>query len=163
MLKMMGRVKNKSIRLIGSMLSKGISLKKMTLCIALGITLGIFPVLGMTTLLCTLAAFVFRLNLPAIQLVNYMVYPVQIALLAPFYTAGSWIFSQEGLRISGENLLTMIQNDFWGSMTSLWNLTLHAIFTWTVICPFLLVGLYVTLKPAISAVSTYYKRRPHNQ
>ena len=92
----------------------------------------------------------------------YGVAPVPEAL-APFYTAGSWIFSQEGLRISGENLLTMIQNDFWGSMTSLWNLTLHAIFTWTVICPFLLVGLYVTLKPAISAVSTYYKRRPHNQ
>ncbi|MBW2468040.1 MAG: DUF2062 domain-containing protein, partial [Deltaproteobacteria bacterium] len=125
----------------------------------LGITLGIFPVLGMTTLLCTLAALAFRLNLPAIQLVNYMVYPVQLALLVPFYSAGSWLFDQQGLRISGENLLAMIQNDFWGSMTSLWNLTLYAIFTWTVICPILLVVLYLSLKPAVSAINSYRRQR----
>jgi hypothetical protein len=141
------------------MLKEGMSLKKITLCITLGITLGIFPVLGMTTLLCTLAALAFRLNLPAIQLVNYMVYPVQLALLVPFYSAGSWLFDQQGLRISGENLLAMIQNDFWGSMTSLWNLTLYAIFTWTVICPILLVVLYLSLKPAVSAINSYRRQR----
>jgi uncharacterized protein (DUF2062 family) len=141
------------------MLKEGMSLKKITLCITLGITLGIFPVLGMTTLLCTLAALAFRLNLPAIQLVNYMVYPVQLALLVPFYSAGSWLFDQQGLRISGENLLAMIQNDFWGSMTSLWNLTLYAIFTWTVICPILLVVLYLFLKPAVSAINSYRRQR----
>ncbi|MBW2432687.1 MAG: DUF2062 domain-containing protein [Deltaproteobacteria bacterium] len=145
--------------LIRSMLKEGMSLKKITLCITLGITLGIFPVLGMTTLLCTLAALAFRLNLPAIQLVNYMVYPVQLALLVPFYSAGSWLFDQQGLRISGENLLAMIQNDFWGSMTSLWNLTLYAIFTWTVICPILLVVLYLSLKPAVSAINSYRRQR----
>ena len=156
---MFGRLKTKSITLIRSMLKEGMSLKKITLCITLGITLGIFPVLGMTTMLCTLAALAFRLNLPAIQLVNYMVYPVQIALLVPFYSAGSWLFDQQGLRISGENLLAMIQNDFWGSMTSLWNLTLYAIFTWTVICPILLVALYLCLKPAVSAISSYRRQR----
>ena len=156
---MLGRLKTKSIMLIRSMLKEGMSLKKITLCITLGITLGIFPVLGMTTLLCTLAALAFRLNLPAIQLVNYMVYPVQLALLVPFYSAGSWLFDQQGLRISGENLLSMIQNDFWGSMTSLWNLTLYAIFTWTVICPILLVVLYLSLKPAVSAINSYRRQR----
>jgi uncharacterized protein (DUF2062 family) len=156
---MLGRLKTKSIMLIRSMLKEGMSLKKITLCITLGITLGIFPVLGMTTLLCTLAALAFRLNLPAIQLVNYMVYPVQLALLVPFYSAGSWLFDQQGLRISGENLLAMIQNDFWGSMTSLWNLTLYAIFTWTVICPILLVVLYLSLKPAVSAINSYRRQR----
>ena len=157
---MFGRLKTKSIKLIQAMLKEGMSLKKITLCITLGITLGIFPVLGMTTLLCTLAALAFRLNLPAIQLVNYMVYPVQIALLVPFYSAGSWLFDQQGLRISGENLLAMIQNDFWGSMTSLWNLTLYAIITWTVICPILLVVLYLSLKPAVSAISAFRRQRP---
>ena len=142
------------------MLKEGMSLKKIALCITLGITLGIFPVLGVTTVLCTLAALAFRLNLPAIQLVNYMVYPAQLALLAPFYSAGSWLFDRQGSRVSGENLIAMIQNDFWGSMTSLWNLTLYAIFTWTVICPILLVVLYLSLKPAVRALNAYRHHGP---
>ena len=156
---MFERIKAKSITLIGSMVKEGMSLKKITLCISLGITLGIFPVLGMTTVLCTLAALAFRLNLPAIQLVNYMVYPVQLALLAPFYSAGSRLFDQQSLHISGENLIEMIQNDFWGSMSGLWDLTLYAIFTWSVICPILILVLYLSLKPAVSAISTYRKKR----
>lgn len=156
---MFKRLKAKSITVIGSMIKEGMTPKKITLCISLGITLGIFPVLGMTTVLCTLAAFAFRLNLPAIQLVNYMVYPIQLALLAPFYGAGSWLFDQQRMRIAGENLIAMIQNDFWGSMTGLWNLTLYAIFTWSIICPILLVVLYLTLKPAVSAISTYRTQR----
>ncbi|MGD9084049.1 MAG: DUF2062 domain-containing protein [Desulfobacterales bacterium] len=157
---MFERLKTKIINLVRSMVKEGMSLKKIALCIALGVTLGIFPVLGATTLLCMLAALAFRLNLPAIQLVNYMVYPVQLALLAPFYSLGSWLFSQQSMQISSENLIEMVQNDFWGSMASLWNLTLYAIFTWMVICPFLIIVLYVSLKPAISAISAYRKQRP---
>ncbi len=111
-----------------------------------------------------LAALAFRLNLPAIQLVNYMVYPVQLALLAPFYSVGNWLFSQQSLQISSENLIAMVQNDFWGSMTSLWNLTLYAIFTWMVICPFLIIILYVSPAiSAISAISAYRKQRPTHE
>jgi len=32
-----------------------------------------------------------RLNLPAIQLVNLVVYPLQLALLVPFLRAGAWL------------------------------------------------------------------------
>ena len=129
------------------------SIHKIALCLAMGATLGVFPVLGITTLLCTVAAFVFRLNLPAIQMFNYLVYPVQLALLTPFYSIGSWLFKQESWLTPGENLITLIKNDFWGSMTSLWNLTLYAIFTWMVICPILVLVLYMILKPMIGSFS----------
>jgi uncharacterized protein (DUF2062 family) len=124
-----------------------------------GVTLGIFPVLGMTTLLCTLAAYFLRLNLPAIQIVNFVVYPAQLILLAPFYSAGSWLFDQGSLLVSADNLILMLKNDFWGSMTSLWNLTLYAIFSWAVICPFLILILYITLKPAVAAVAALRNKR----
>ena len=54
--------------------------------------LGAFPVYGCPTILCGLAAVALRLNLPALQLVNQMATPVQIALLLPFSRTGSWIF-----------------------------------------------------------------------
>ncbi|MGD9172516.1 MAG: DUF2062 domain-containing protein [Desulfobacterales bacterium] len=135
------------------------SRRKIALCLSVGVTLGIFPVLGMTTLLCTLAAYFLRLNLPAIQIVNFVVYPAQLILLAPFYSAGSWLFDQGSLLVSADNLILMLKNDFWGSMTSLWNLTLYAIFSWAVICPFLILILYITLKPAVAAVAALRNKR----
>ncbi|MGD9080043.1 MAG: DUF2062 domain-containing protein, partial [Desulfobacterales bacterium] len=74
---MISAIKEKILSVVKSMLTGGMSLRKIALCISLGFVLGIFPVLGATSLLCTAAALALRLNLPAIQVVNYMVYPLQ--------------------------------------------------------------------------------------
>ncbi|MGD8883927.1 MAG: DUF2062 domain-containing protein [Desulfobacterales bacterium] len=148
-------MKTKLLKWVRSMLKEGMSLKKISLSLALGVGLGIFPVLGVTTILCTFAAFTLRLNLPAIQVVNFMVYPLQIVLLAPFYGAGSWLFNQQGWQMIGENLIERLQNDFWGSMANLWDLTLYAILTWLVISPLLILILYSASKPVIRAVSAH--------
>lgn len=138
------------------MLKEGMSPRKVSLCIALGVALGIFPVLGMTTLLCTIAAVVLRLNMPAIQMVNFIVYPIQLILLAPFYGIGSWLFDHPGWHLSKGSLIDLIRNDFWGSMANLWDLTLYAILTWLVISPLVIVVLYITFKPLIHALAQSY-------
>jgi len=61
--------------------TEGLSPNKIALIVAVGLVLGAFPVYGCPTILCGLAAVALRLNLPAIQLVNQMATPVQIALL----------------------------------------------------------------------------------
>lgn len=58
------------IRPILDLLRQGVTPEKIALSLALGVALGVFPVLGSTTALCALAALVLRLNLPAIQIVN---------------------------------------------------------------------------------------------
>ncbi len=80
-----GWLRRKIVNPILDLLRQGITPEKIALSIALGLTLGVAPVLGSTSILCLLAAFVLGLNLPAIQLVNYLVYPLQLALLAPFF------------------------------------------------------------------------------
>jgi uncharacterized protein (DUF2062 family) len=80
-------------------LRQGITPQKVALTLALGAVLGIFPILGATTLLCAVAGIWLRLNQPAIQLVNYLVYPVQLALLIPFYRAGERLFGAEPVPI----------------------------------------------------------------
>jgi uncharacterized protein (DUF2062 family) len=156
---MFGRLKSKSIDFICSMIKEGTSTQKVALCLAVGMTLGIFPVLGVSTLLCTLAALFFRLNLPAIQVVNYMVYPLQIALLAPFYGTGSWLFNQERWLAPGESLITLIKTDFWGSLGNLWDLVLYAVFTWMVVCPILIILLYFIFKSVIVSLSSLRQKR----
>ena len=62
------------------------------LCVALGLTLGICPVVGCPTIFCALAAMLLRVNLPAIQFVNYLASPLQLTLLLPFVHLGGWMF-----------------------------------------------------------------------
>jgi uncharacterized protein (DUF2062 family) len=67
---------------------KGVSPETMTLSVALAVLLGVFPVYGCPTLLCAAAAVILRLNLPAMQLVNLLTSPLQLALLIPFGRLG---------------------------------------------------------------------------
>lgn len=145
--------KEKIRNLIATSLKEGMSCKKISLCIALGVALGIFPVVGTTTLLCAGAAVVFRLNLPLIQLVNYAVYPLQLFLLAFFYGAGSWLFNGASSPLLGGEIVELFQNDLWGSIIALWDLTLYAIFAWVLTGPFLAMLLYGIIKPVIRKLS----------
>lgn len=77
--------------LIVAQLRQGITPDQIALTLALGFVLAVFPILGSTTLLCAGAALWLRLNQPVIQLVNYLCYPLQIALLLPLYHAGEWL------------------------------------------------------------------------
>lgn len=77
--------------LVLAQLAQGITPKKIALSIALGISLGVFPVLGTTTALCAIAAVRLRLNQPIIQLVNWLVYPLQLVLILVFVRIGEWI------------------------------------------------------------------------
>ena len=76
------------VRPLLDLLRQGVTPEKIALSVTLGVMLGVFPVLGSTTALCALAAFAWQLSLPAIQIANYFVYPLQLALLIPFFRAG---------------------------------------------------------------------------
>ena len=73
------------VKPVMALIKGGISPEKISLGMTCGIVLGIFPVLGTTTILCGLVAIIFRLNLPATQLANYLVYPLQIMLIITFF------------------------------------------------------------------------------
>ena len=68
------------------------SMDKLAVSLALGAVLGVFPILGVPTFLCGAVAAVWRLNFAALQLMNYVVYPLQIALLWPFARFGGTLF-----------------------------------------------------------------------
>ncbi|MFZ0613450.1 MAG: DUF2062 domain-containing protein [Desulfobacterales bacterium] len=134
------------------LLRQGITAEKIALGMAVGIVIGIFPVIGSTTLLCTLAAMVLRLNLPAVQLVNYLVYPLQIALLIPFFQFGAWLFNIEPLPLSASQLIEMFRADFWDAIRQLWDTTMRAIAAWGLICLPALAALYYGLRPLLKKI-----------
>ena len=132
-------------RPIVEVLRQGVTPEKMALSLALGAALGVFPVLGTTTALCALAAFIWRLNLPAIQIVNYFVYPWQIALLIPFFRAGEKLFGAPHLPLSLAQILTVVHASLWGATRFLWTTIWHATVAWCLVAPVFVALAYVIL------------------
>jgi uncharacterized protein (DUF2062 family) len=131
------------------LLRQGITPEKVALSIALGAVLGVFPMLGSTTLLCAGAAILLRLNLPAIQLVNFLIYPLQLILFLPLLKAGSRIAKAGPVTISLKQIFGMIESDLWGLIKMLWSATLGAIAIWLVLAPIAALIIYFTLAPIL--------------
>lgn len=138
----MSRWLKRMARPIRDLFLQGTSPEKIALCLAWGLTLAVFPVVGATTLLCIAAAAILRLNLPAIQAVNYLASPLQFAMLLPLIRAGEWLFGAPPLPLSAGAILGMVRDEPGLAVTTLWNSGLRAIVVWLLLSPFFLALLY---------------------
>lgn len=148
-----GFLTRRLVRPLLELLRQGVAPEKLSLSIALGVVLGLIPVIGVNTALCAAVALVWRLNLPAIQLVNYFVYPLQLALLLPFFRAGEKLFGgQQHLPVRVEQIREMIRTNLWEGMRLLWTSTWHAVVVWAIGAPFVAMLVYALLLPAFRRV-----------
>jgi uncharacterized protein (DUF2062 family) len=139
-------------------LRQGMTPRELALAISLGITLGTFPVVGATSILCGLAGVVLGLNLPIIQSVNWAVSPLQLSLLIPFFGLGSVLFGGKQVSVSLAMLVSMMQSDPVGTIGRFLIVTLHAIGAWTLVAPPVAVIVYVLVLPLISRLQRQYVR-----
>jgi uncharacterized protein (DUF2062 family) len=146
-------LKKRIVTPLVALLKQGITPEKLALSLAFGICLGVFPVLGSTTILCSLAAILFRLNLPAINLINWFVYPLQIALIMPFIRMGEKILGAAPIPYTLTQMVAMLHTDMWATITALWQTTVHAIFAWFVVGPLMIVILYKILTPLMRRIA----------
>jgi uncharacterized protein (DUF2062 family) len=77
------------LRLAGTM--QGLSSESVAMILVVGVVLGIFPVYGGPTILCFLAAAALRVNPAALQLVNQLATPLQLASVLPLARLGERI------------------------------------------------------------------------
>jgi uncharacterized protein (DUF2062 family) len=146
------------VKPIADQLRQGIAPEKIAITVALGLTLSIFPILGSTMLLCGLAALFLRLNQPVIQLVNYFGYPVQLALLIPFYRAGESLFGQPHVPLSIPLFFERLRADVWQFFRDFGLIALEGIAVWCLIAPLLVLALYYTLRPLLRTLSRQLAR-----
>ena len=107
-------------------LRQGLTPEMLSRTIASGLLVGTIPIPGTSTLLCTALSLGFRMNLALIQLVNYLVFPLQILLFVPFYTiaskiSGKIIFfnaSEISAQFAGSNWQTASIDLLWLAGTS---------------------------------------------
>ena len=73
--------------------ARELSPEDVALLLAVGLVVGIFPMCGIPTVLCILVSLVARVNFPALQIVNQLSWPLQIAMLVPLARLGSRIIA----------------------------------------------------------------------
>ena len=115
------------------LLRHGVTPEKIAAAIAIGAVLGVFPMLGTTTALCTAAAALLGLNLPLIQIVNTIVYPLQLILLIPQLQLGQRLFGAPPLPLTLPRLVDMIKASVWNTITTLGVATARAVVVWLIL------------------------------
>jgi len=138
---------------IVAQLKQGITPEKIALTIALGVVLGIFPILGATTILCAGAAAWLRLNQPIIQLVNYFVYPVQLVVIIPFYRAGETLFGRPHLPLSIPMLVERFRADTVKFFGDFGLIGMQGIFVWCLLAPFVAAAAYYLVRPSLRVLA----------
>ena len=98
-----------------------LSAEEAALLLSVGLVLGVFPIMGIPTVLCLAAAVGLRLNAAALQVLNNLTSPLQLALLVPLARAGAWMC--RGYPVGGTSLTGKI-----GLAAA------HAVLGWLCIC-----------------------------
>lgn len=126
-------IKSKIVEPIKKALKNGISHKRLAVSLALGITLGLIPFYGLTTLLVGVVAVALRLDFLVMQAVHYVVHPIQIALFVPFFKAGNFFFPFSNVDFTLKEYMGYFKEDFWLALNELWKINLSALIVWAII------------------------------
>ena len=143
-----------------NLLQQGMTPRALAFSMALGAVIGVFPILGTTTMLCLGTALLFRLNPVAIQLTNWMVYPAQLLLILPFMNAGARWLGGEPLTLSLSDLSARFEADFLGTVASLGDTIVRGIAMWGLVAIPAVILLTLLLYPILDYLSRRRKPSP---
>lgn len=132
-----------------ALLRMGASPEKLAWSIAIGLLVGINPILGSTTVVCLAAAFVLRLNLAASQLANHIVYPLELILVIPLIHFASRIFRIEPIPLSAREIFREAHEHPLHLIHQLWRWEWHAFLLWAAIAALAVPIIAFALTPVL--------------
>jgi len=124
----------KGATLLKHVLQVGLTPQKLALTLCLGIATGLMPLLWGTTLLAAGLAALCRLNQAAMQALNYLCYPLQLALFIPFCQLGEHLFPW-GPAVSVAVLSGALHGQVGQALSLLGWATLRALGAWFITVP----------------------------
>jgi len=141
----------------------GLTSRKIAIAIALGTVLGLFPVLGITSVLCAVAAYAFGLNMPLMQAINWLITPGQILSMLPLVRLGEFATGSERL-IDVQAIKTIMTKSTPDFLRAFGGELFHslgfAVLGWLVVAPFVGVVVYFSALSLVGA-SVRTPGQPH--
>ena len=143
-----------------ALLRQGISPQRLALCIAVAIVVGNIPILGVSSIICTFIALVFRMNLAAILLVQAAMGPTQVLLIIPFVRLGEWLLRLPPQVVSFKAALALMSQGIWQAVVVLRDSIWHAGLAWALTAPFCVYLLHRLLTPVFERLAAQVGRPP---
>lgn len=135
------------------LLRQGVAPHRLALCVSIAIVVGNVPILGVSTIACAFLALAFRLNLPAMQLVQAAMAPTQVLLIIPFMRMGEWIMHAPPQAMTVKAGLALLSHGIWQAVVVLRDAIFHAGLAWALIAPLTVVLLDRLLRPAFKRMA----------
>jgi hypothetical protein len=120
---------------IRTQLTQGVSPRRLAWAVTAGSVLGIFPIIGSTSLLTTAAGLGARLNQPVLHAFKTMVIPLQWLMLPVFVRIGEGIFQAPPVRFNIPDLIQKFGENPGAFMRQFGMTGVHGIVAWTVLAP----------------------------
>jgi len=135
-----------------SALKQGWSLREVCWSTAWGVTVGIFPIYGVTTAALGLMGVVWKLNHAVMQAFNYLVSPLKFALILPYIRLGEWMFREtDPFSLSVPEFARRFRDAPMETLGEFAMTFVHAISGWAVTLPIWLVAVYGVMYLVIRA------------
>lgn len=145
--------------LIVGQLKQGITPERTALTIALGVMLGIFPIFGSTTLLCLGVGLWLKLNQPILQMVNYVVSALQLAMILVFVRIGEFVVRAHLVSFSIPEMFRKFHESPLGFLREFGMTGLHGVIGWLITAPFAGALLYFIFLPLVKKWAATLKKR----
>ena len=140
------------------MLRMGADPDKLAWSLALGLVVGVNPLLGSTTLVALGLASLFRLNLVASQVGNHAVYPLELLMFPVFIKMGDVVFGTESLPLAGRELWDAVKHHPWDTTRLLWTWEWHALVVWAVFALVAVPVIALGSEPVLRRMSARVRR-----
>ena len=137
------------LRPIRQQLTQGTSPHKVAQAIAFGLTLGIFPIIGSTTLLTLAFGIPLQLNQPILQVFKTLATPLQWVFILGFYRLGERLFQATPVSLSIPTMLSEFGEVPLPFFMKYGLTALYGVAVWCLIAPFLIAALHFSIKPLI--------------
>jgi uncharacterized protein (DUF2062 family) len=102
-----------------ALFKQGLSAKEVAQSILVAALISIIPILGVSTFLITMLSIKWKLNLPIMIALSYVMWPVQMVLIIPFISIGATIFGVPQSEHSIDEIVLSFQNSFFKTLSNL--------------------------------------------
>jgi len=150
-------IRTKIIDPLKSVFTQGLSPEALAMSFAFGITGGLFPIPGITTLVCLVFIYLFSLNPIATQTINLLLTPLNLLLVFPLIKLGDFLLRSNTLTLSSTEMSRKLQEDLLGFITTFWRALIHGVFAWAVLTPIFTYAMYRVLL-VLFRISKFEKR-----
>lgn len=146
-------LRRRLLRPVLEQLTQGLSPDAIALTIAVGLAIAVIPVVGTTTILCTVSGIVLRLNQPLIQAINYLSFPLQLAFIVPYLRLGRLLFGGAAVHMSAQELAAFVTSRPGEAFEALWRVTLQALGAWLLTAPVIVAVVFFVARPVLRSAA----------